>query len=159
MEQLFGLLEIGDHRVGGLVSLIRLPADTFQPNGLATDRCGRDDVLVVRIANDHDLFRRKGQMVNAQLEDGGIGLADAHDSRLDDVAEQVIEPKVFQDRGNIAVKSLLPATYGDSGRSWMMEGYSAADRPGQNWLKFVAQNTVKTRMIRCVKAPVEYIYE
>ena len=61
--------------------------------------------------------------------------------------------------GNIAVKSLLPATYGDSGRSWMMEGYSAADRPGQNWLKFVAQNTVKTRMIRCVKAPVEYIYE
>ena len=61
--------------------------------------------------------------------------------------------------GNIAVKSLLPATYGDSGRSWMMEGYSAADKPGQNWLKFVAQNTVKTRMIRCVKAPVEYIYE
>lgn len=60
--------------------------------------------------------------------------------------------------GNIAVKNLIMATYGDSGRTWSMEGYAENDRPGQNWLKFVANNTVKTRMIRCVKTPVEYIY-
>lgn len=61
-------------------------------------------------------------------------------------------------RGNIAVKNLLMATYGNSGRTWTMEGYASSDRPGQNWLKFVANNTVKTRMIRCIKTPVEYIY-
>lgn len=60
--------------------------------------------------------------------------------------------------GNIAVKNLLMATYGNSGRTWTMEGYASSDRPGQNWLKFVANNTVKTRMIRCIKTPVEYIY-
>lgn len=60
--------------------------------------------------------------------------------------------------GNIAVKNLIMATYGDSSRTWTMEGYAENDRPGQNWLKFVANNTVKTRMIRCVKTPVEYIY-
>lgn len=60
--------------------------------------------------------------------------------------------------GNIAVKNLIMATHGDSGKTWTMEGYAENDRPGQNWLKFVANNTVKTRMIRCVKTPVEYIY-
>lgn len=61
--------------------------------------------------------------------------------------------------GNIARMNILFATYGDGGRSWSLEGYSQNDRPGQNWLKFSAQNTTKTRTIRCVKIPVEYIYE
>ena len=41
----------------------------------------------------------------------------------------------------------------------MMEGYANAQRPGKNWLKFVANNSTKTRVLRCVKTPVEYIYE
>ena len=63
------------------------------------------------------------------------------------------------DPGKIAVKTLLLATYGNSGRTWVMEGYASSDRPGQNWIKFAENNSVKTRMIRCVKTPVEYIYE
>lgn len=61
--------------------------------------------------------------------------------------------------GNIARMNILLATYGDSGRSWCMEGYAEADRPGQNWMKFTSQNQTKTRTIRCIKSPVEYIYE
>ena len=60
--------------------------------------------------------------------------------------------------GNIARMHLLLATYGNPDQTWVMEGYEAADRPGQNWLKFTPQNHIKTRTIRCVKTPVEYIY-
>lgn len=61
--------------------------------------------------------------------------------------------------GNIARKMLLMATYGSSSSGWVMEGYDNDVRPGQNWLKYVANNSTKTRMIRCVKSPVEYIYD
>ena len=61
--------------------------------------------------------------------------------------------------GNIARMMLLLATHGNSANSWVMEGYAQNDRPGQNWLKFMNQNSTKTRVIRCVKSPVEYIYE
>ena len=61
--------------------------------------------------------------------------------------------------GNIARMSILLATYGHSSHSWMMEGYAQTDRPGENWLKFVAQNNTKTRVVRCVKIPVEYVIE
>lgn len=60
--------------------------------------------------------------------------------------------------GDVARMNILLATYGSSGRSWGLEGYASSDRPGQNWLKFVAHNNTKTRTIRCVKTPVEYIY-
>lgn len=61
--------------------------------------------------------------------------------------------------GNIAKKNLLMATYGNSSNTWVMEGYAADEKPGENWIKFVANNSTKTRMIRCIKAPVEYIYD
>ena len=61
--------------------------------------------------------------------------------------------------GNIARMMLLLATYGNSANCWVMEGYAQNDRPGQNWLKFMNQNSTKTRVIRCVKSPVEYIYD
>ncbi len=60
--------------------------------------------------------------------------------------------------GNIARMMLLLATYGHSANSWVMEGYAQGDRPNQNWLKFTNQNSTKTRTIRCIKTPVEYIY-
>ena len=60
--------------------------------------------------------------------------------------------------GNISRMMLLFATHGNSAKSWIMEGYAQNDRPGQNWLKFVNQNSAKTRLIRCVKSPVEYVY-
>ena len=63
------------------------------------------------------------------------------------------------DKGNVARMNILLATYGDSGKSWGMEGYASSDRPGQNWMKFTAHNIWKTRTIRCIKTPVEYIYE
>lgn len=61
--------------------------------------------------------------------------------------------------GDIARKNLLLATWGDSGRTWGMEGYAQSDRANQNWMKFSSHNTIKTRSIRCIKTPVEYIYE
>lgn len=61
--------------------------------------------------------------------------------------------------GNIERMMLLLATWGDTSRTWIMEGYANADRPGQNWIKYVANNSTKTRVLRCVKSPVEYIYE
>ena len=61
--------------------------------------------------------------------------------------------------GNIARMMLLLATWGDTSQTWIMEGYADADRPGQNWIKYVSNNTTKTRVLRCVKTPVEYIYE
>lgn len=60
--------------------------------------------------------------------------------------------------GNIARMKILLATYGHSSNSWEMEGYSSAEKPGNNWFKFVPHNSVKTRTIRCVKTPVDYIY-
>ena len=61
--------------------------------------------------------------------------------------------------GNVAKMNLLLATWGDEGRTWSLEGYASTDRPGQNWLKYAWNNTTKTRLVRCVKTPVEYIYD
>lgn len=61
-------------------------------------------------------------------------------------------------RGNIARKSILLATCGSGSNSWLMEGYAQSVKPNQNWLKFTAHNPTKTRTVRCVKQPVEYIY-
>ena len=57
----------------------------------------------------------------------------------------------------ISKKMILFATYGNSGSTWMIEGYSKSEGRG-NWFKFAASNAQKTRTIRCVKSPVEYIY-
>lgn len=59
---------------------------------------------------------------------------------------------------DIASMSILFATYGRPGKSWGIEGYPRQNGSG-NWIKFSSQNTQKTRTIRCVKSPVEYIYE
>lgn len=61
--------------------------------------------------------------------------------------------------GNIAPMTLLLATYGNASNTWLMEGYAQAVKPNQNWLKIGNHNSTKTRVIRCVKTPVEYIYE
>lgn len=60
--------------------------------------------------------------------------------------------------GNIAQMSIIMAITGNTSNSWYMEGYAQASRPGQNWFKFTAQNSIKTRTVRCIKSPVEYIY-
>ena len=57
----------------------------------------------------------------------------------------------------ISKKMIQFATYGNSGSTWLIEGYSKTDGRG-NWFKFAASNAQKTRTIRCVKTPVEYIY-
>lgn len=54
--------------------------------------------------------------------------------------------------------SILFATYGNKSNTWSIEGYPQSDGSG-NWFKFSANNQNKTRTIRCVKTPVEYIYE
>ena len=62
------------------------------------------------------------------------------------------------DSSNITSMSLIFATYGNNNNSWMIEGYSKSSGKG-NWFKYAAHNPQKTRIIRCIKTPVEYIYE
>lgn len=59
---------------------------------------------------------------------------------------------------SIAKMSILFATFGNKPNTWSIEGYSQSDGSG-NWFKYSANNQNKTRTIRCVKTPVEYIYE
>lgn len=60
--------------------------------------------------------------------------------------------------GNIAPKTLIMATYGSSGNTWTLVGYAQATKPNENWWKYTANNSTKTRVVRCIKTPVEYIY-
>lgn len=58
----------------------------------------------------------------------------------------------------IASMSILFATSGRANYSWMIEGYAQSTQRG-NWIKYAANNAQKTRAIRCIKTPVEYIYQ
>lgn len=62
------------------------------------------------------------------------------------------------DATSISKMMILLATYGNGGSTWMIEGYSNSDGRG-NWFKYTGNNAQKTRTIRCIKTPVEYIYE
>lgn len=62
------------------------------------------------------------------------------------------------DATNISKMMILFATYGNGGSTWMIEGYSTSEGKG-NWFKYAGSNAQKTRTIRCIKTPVEYIYE
>ena len=54
--------------------------------------------------------------------------------------------------------AVLYATYGNANNTWLIEGYPKSNGSG-NWFKYANHNAQKTRTIRCVKTPVEYIYE
>lgn len=62
------------------------------------------------------------------------------------------------DDKSISKMAVLFATYGHASNTWLMEGYPQSDGRG-NWFKYANNNAQKTRTIRCVKTPVEYIYE
>lgn len=62
------------------------------------------------------------------------------------------------DASHIASMSVLFATYGRANSSWMIDGNPKSTGTG-NWIKYTAHNSQKTRIIRCIKTPVEYIYE
>lgn len=62
------------------------------------------------------------------------------------------------DEKSISRMMILFATYGNGNKTWLIEGYSKADGRG-NWFKYADNNASKTRTIRCIKTPVEYIYE
>ena len=62
------------------------------------------------------------------------------------------------DATSISKMMILLATYGNGGSTWIIEGYSNSEGRG-NWFKYTGNNAQKTRTIRCVKTPVEYIYE
>lgn len=62
------------------------------------------------------------------------------------------------DATSISKMMILLATYGNGGSTWMLEGYSNSEGRG-NWFKYTGNNAQKTRTIRCIKTPVEYIYE
>ena len=54
----------------------------------------------------------------------------------------------------------LFATSGRKGMTWGIEGYPANSSGGRrSWIKYAANNSSKTRTIRCIKTPVRYMYE
>lgn len=59
--------------------------------------------------------------------------------------------------GNISPMYILFAISDRTGNTWGLEGYSQSNGSG-NWYKYASHNSGKTRMIRCIKTPVEYIY-
>ncbi len=61
--------------------------------------------------------------------------------------------------GSLSKMMVLMATSGRSGKTWMLEGYPANSPQGRaTWIKYADHNQHKTRTIRCVKTPVNYIY-
>lgn len=58
----------------------------------------------------------------------------------------------------LAKMYIIFATYGNSSNTWFIEGSSQSAGAG-NWFRYSVNNQNKTRTIRCVKTPVEYIYE
>lgn len=60
--------------------------------------------------------------------------------------------------GNLAKMFIILGTYGHNSSTWLIEGSSRAAGTG-NWYKYVVQNTTKTRTLRCIKTPVEYVIE
>ena len=62
------------------------------------------------------------------------------------------------DTKSISKNIILLATYGNGNSTWLIEGYPQYDGRG-NWFKYTNHNAYKTRTIRCIKTPVEYIYE
>ena len=62
--------------------------------------------------------------------------------------------------GSLSKMVILMATSGQPGKTWMLESYPADSPQGRaTWIKYAGQNQQKTRAIRCVKTPVNYIYE
>lgn len=59
---------------------------------------------------------------------------------------------------SISPMTILLATYGNTNNTWSIEGYPKSTGQG-NWFKYTSNNASKTRTIRCIKTPVEYIYE
>ena len=62
--------------------------------------------------------------------------------------------------GSLSKMVILMATSGRPGKTWMLEGYPVGSPQGRaTWIKYADNNQQKTRTIRCVKTPVNYIYE
>lgn len=58
--------------------------------------------------------------------------------------------------GNVAPRSILFASYGQTRKAWQFDCNNTENET--NKIYNADNNTTKTRTIRCVKAPVEYIY-
>lgn len=62
--------------------------------------------------------------------------------------------------GSVSRMVALFATSGRKGMTWGIEGYPANSSGGRrSWIKYAANNSSKTRTIRCIKTPVRYMYE
>lgn len=61
--------------------------------------------------------------------------------------------------GSLSRMTVMMATSGAAGKSWMLEGYPESSPTGRaTWIKYAGADKRGTRTIRCVKTPVSYIY-
>lgn len=86
---------------------------------------------------------------------GTIGL---YDFNYDETHWTILGLGHQWDEKNIEPMMVLFATYGNANKTWLIEGYPKETNRG-NWIKYANHNASKTRTIRCIKTPVEYIYE
>lgn len=93
--------------------------------------------------------------------DGDYGSVMFYDFRLNGGSESLVFFGLGHQwnttAGNVSRTSILFATYGKANSTWQIEGYAQSENKG-NWYKYASHNAVKTRTIRCVKSPVDYIY-
>lgn len=60
--------------------------------------------------------------------------------------------------GDLSNMIILLATNGKTGQTWFLEGYGQ-NNGNKTWFKYKNNESQKTRAIRCIKTPVEYVYD
>ena len=80
------------------------PLASFNPNGVASETVGRNNVLAIGVA--YYQYFRGGQIESAHSESeyGRIGFAHAYHSRLNNLLEETIEMSVAQHCADVAVE-------------------------------------------------------
>lgn len=115
---------------------------------------------------NHGVFNNNlGQRLNYTIAERNLyvagveyGPTELYDFNYEDTHWTMLGLGHQWDIQSISKTMILLATYGNAKNTWLLEGYPQNDGRG-NWFKYANHNASKTRTIRCIKTPVEYIYE
>ena len=160
----------------GYQSVVSSSFGTLQPTAMAPDGYqipGYDDYRFftwgencnLQYFNPGEFDNKLGQRFkftvterNLTVDGVSYGTVGLYDFIYDNVHWTIFGLGHQWDEKSISPMMILFATYGNGNRTWLIEGYPKSDGRG-NWFKYADNNASKTRTIRCVKTPVEYIYE
>ena len=102
---MFYIRESCHHRItNAFIADCILPLTPFNPNCMATQILGRNDVLGIRIANDKNLRTRYIKGTYAKSEYRRIRLSHPYHSRLYYLLEENVHTGITQNSADIAIK-------------------------------------------------------